>query len=329
MNIIFNTRNPEGASAAFYGQAFSELEGIHYSDWDHYGEYDIALFMSYPPDLKEVTAARRANPDLNIGLIDPRSSIKQSVIDCVDFMLVDSLEMRDFFSKYHLPIFTYYEYPKLEPIEKVHEDKDTIVIAYHGNKVHLESMYPRVTTALELLAEQHNLEFWAMYNIETLGYWKRGIPRNIPIKHIQWSYENYYNHLANADIGIVPNLMPIRNIQKIKRKSIVSRRHFLDTEDDYLIKFKVPSNAGRIIIFALLGIPVVADMYPSAMQFIRDGHNGFLAYSSSGWCDALSKLISNCQLRRLFASNMRHGIGDSVDFGVQDGNLLRFLAELS
>ena len=58
---------------------------------------------------------------------------------------------------------------------------------------------------------------------------------------------------------------------------------FNDTDDDYIIRFKMPSNPGRMIVFWKLGIPVVADFLPSHFQFIKEGVNGLLASSSAGW----------------------------------------------
>jgi len=102
------------------------------------------------------------------------------------------------------------------------------------------------------LGERYQIEFRAMYNIEKLGKWKASVPRNIPLKHVQWSEENYYKYMSEADIGIVPNLIPIRNLNRVKEKATVSKRYFVDTPEDYLIRFKITSNPGRIILFSRL-----------------------------------------------------------------------------
>jgi glycosyltransferase involved in cell wall biosynthesis len=325
MRILFNTRNKEGVASELYARTLCSLPNIHFYRWDSYKDFDVALFMAYERDLKDIETARRENPNLKIGLIDPRRSIKADTIDCVDFIVIDSIEMRDFFAKYQRPMFTYYEYTNLKVANKTHYQKDKIIIGYHGNKVHLMEMYPRITEALELLGDKYKLELWAMYNIEKLGKWKLGIPRNIPVRHIQWSLDNYYEYLTKADVGIVPALMPIRNIGKMKNKTTVSKRFFLDDENDYLIKFKMPSNPGRIITFAQLGIPVVADMSPSCMQFIEDGANGFIAYSTAGWYSALEKLIQSPDLRQKFSESLYGKISSIVNYDLQNQSFIEFL----
>lgn len=328
VKTLFNTRKSRAAASAFYIQALANFPNIHFRDWNSYCDFDVALFMSYPQDLKEIPISRQKNPKLKIGLIDPRGSINSKIIDDIDFIIVDSLEMRDFFSKYQRPIFTYYEYPDLKPISKKHEQKDTIIIGYHGNKVHLESMYPRITSAIKQLGQRYSIEFWAMYNVAELGEWKSGFSSRVPVRHVQWSEENYYKYLAAVDIGIVPNIMPINNLAELKRKSVVWQSTYLDRDDDYLLKFKLTSNAGRIIVFGLLGLPIVADMYPSAMQFITDGEDGFVAYSTAGWYRALEKLIKSEQLRQEFSDKLRGKILDKVDNGRQNERLMRFLEKV-
>lgn len=328
IKIVFNTRNNEAACSIFYRDAFALLNNMAFSDWDNYDQYDIALFMTYEQDLIDLVAAKRKYPNLKIGLIDPRGSHVVRFLKYIDFLIVDSLEMKDFFAGYQLPIFQYYEYPNIENRAKKHTEKEKIIIGYHGNIVHLAGMYPHVTRALELLGEEYKIELWAMYNMENLGKCTFGLPNNIPIKHIQWSEENYYDYLSEADIGIVPNLMPIKNINRIKKKAQVCRSFFNDSLDDYFIRFKMPSNPGRFIVFGKLGIPVVADFCPSALQFIQDEHNGMLACSAGGWYVALRKLIVSANLRQKVCDAMRRTIDTHFDFGKQNEAFLVFLEEI-
>ena len=95
-----------------------------------------------------------------------------------------------------------------------------------------------------------------------------GLPKNLKTRHIQW-HENVYNEeLSNVDVGIIPTSMPLNT----KSSRIVRVNSFFnDTDDDYIIRFKMPSNPGRMIVFWKLGIPVVADFLPSHFQFIREG----------------------------------------------------------
>ena len=331
MKIVFNTRIPDAPCAQFYKDAFSANRGeITFFDKENIGCYDIALFMTYDEDLCDLVEAKKRYPHLKIGLIDPRGSQVKSVLSYVDFLIVDSLEMKDFFAEFPIPIHLYAEYPNIKKQYKKHKNDahKPIIIGYHGNSLHLAGMFPNITLALEELSKKYSLEFWAMYNIKQSGYCHLGLPKNMPVKHIQWIEENYFKYLSSADIGVTPNLMPIRNICKIKRKAILWRSFFNDTDDDYLTRYKMPSNPGRIIIFGQLGIPVVADFYPSALQVIKDEENGLLAYSCGGWYRSLEKLIIDAKLRQKLSDNMRQTITSDFGYDVQNKRLFAFFAHL-
>jgi hypothetical protein len=325
MKIVFNTKYPNASASDMYGAAFKSIPNITYSDWDDYSNYNIALFMTYEDDLKDLKLAKKSYPQLKIGLIDPRGSQVDKVSKYVDFFIVDSIEMSDFFARYQKPIFTYYEYPNISTIKKTHIEKEKVIIGYHGNKLHLEGMYPKITKALEYLGDKYKIEFWAMYNWKSLGKAKFGIPKNIKTRHIQWSFDNYEKELSQVDIGIVPSLMPIRKINSVKKKAVLDANFFNDTLDDYLIRFKMPTNPSRIIVFGKLGIPVVVDMFPSALQLINNGYNGYIAYSSGGWYTALEQLILSHNKRNEYAQNMFNILNRNFIFEKQNALLLKFL----
>lgn len=328
MKIVFNTRSPEEAASAFYGHALSKLDFVVRSDWDNYDKYDVALFMQHPADISGIDEARKKNPNLKIGLVDPRGKHLLEYVKKVDFLVVNSLEKKDFFVGAQRNIFLYHEYPEIPKIAKKHVDKKKIIIGYHGNKVHLAGIFPNITLALEALAQKYDIEFWAMYNIRELGQWTAGAPCNVPIKHIQWSMENYHNELAQVDIGIVPNFMPTSNASKLKSAAVISRKYFLDRPEDYLVRYKVPSNAGRAFIFSRLGIPVVADMFPSAVQFIQDGYDGYLACHSGAWHVALESLVKSASLRQEFADRMDAKLDRLISFDVQNRKFVSFLESI-
>jgi len=321
--IVFNTYYKDAASSMFYLSGLSKSEQINFFDFKNYESYDLALFMTYSKDLEELKKAKQINQNLTIGLFDPRGIQVENYLQYVDFLVVDSIEMKDFFAKYDIPIFVYYEYADIPLYKKKHEKHEKIIIGYHGNKVHLTAMYPEITSALELLGEKYSIEFWAMYNIKHLGYWNIGIPKNVEVKHIQWSMENYDKYLSKVDIGLVPACMPVK--KNTRKKSVVSK-FFLDNEDDYIIKFKMPSNPGRMIIFAKLGIPVIGDFLPSNLQFIKDEENGLLAYSAGGWYKAIEKLIVSHKLRQKFADNMLETYKEFFDYDVQNNKFFTWLA---
>ena len=90
---------------------------------------------------------------------------------------------------------------------KYHNKKNVIKIGYHGNKLHLENMHPRVTDALIKLSENYKIEFLAIYNIDNLGIWECDFPKNLSVQHIQWTESVYNDILSTVDIGIVPALL--------------------------------------------------------------------------------------------------------------------------
>lgn len=325
MNVVFNTSYPYAASASFYTKALEKAGWLTINDYQNYDKYDYALFMSYPRDLAALLDAKKSNPDIKVGVLDPRSSKSiEPYLPLIDFFIVDSIEMRDFFAAFGKPILRFAEYPDFQSRPKNHQPKDKIIIAYHGNKVHLAGTYPHITHALEILSQEHNIELQMIYNIEKLGKLKTALPRSVPLQHIQWHENIYTQKLSEADIGIAPAIMPLRNPAKLKRKAVVSS-FFLDSPDDYLLRFKMPSNPGRIIVFAKLGIPVIADFYPSALQIIKDGQTGLLANSAAGWYNALERLTTDHELRQRLSDNMRPAIEKQFDYDIQNQNLLNFL----
>lgn len=312
MSLLKHLNNIEGVAIDFFNE--------------NYAAYDVVLFMGYDPKIQE---ARAENPRIRIGVIDPRPA---SGLDTAgaDFILANGIEMKDFYLSSNPNIYVYYIYPVLRERLKDHAQNDRIIIGYHGNKVHLSEMHPRITSALEALAENIKVEFWAMYNIEKLGEWSVGLPdpRKVIVRHIQWSDDNYEKYMSQADIGLVPNLIPINNLNEIKKKASTNPEVFLEDDTDYLIRFKATSNAGRLFVFAQYGIPVVADMFPSAMQLIQDGVNGFICNSPASWYYALKKLSDSSELRGIIAKKMYETFRDRASVDVLNRGLVDFIKNL-
>ena len=152
------------------------------------------------------------------------------------------------------------------------------------------------------------------------------------MKHIQWYEDVYENEMTEFDIGIVPAFMPTIDTVKYEKST---KRHwwkpakkgvsFNFAKDDYLVRYKMPSNPGRIIVFGLVGIPVVADFFPSAMSVIEDGKNGLLAASQHGWQYALGKLIKSHKLRQEFSDSMQDKLKVKYNFDIQNNKFRKFL----
>lgn len=326
MKIVFNTGSPDAAASLFYAAGMKPLPGIAFGDYGHYPDYDVALFMTYDADLLEMRRARAANPKLKIGLIDARGSKVLPYLDVIDFFVLDSIEMEDFWAGYNRPIFIYPDIPTVPMIEKKHVNKGKIIIGYHGNRAHLGGMFPEISSALDLLGKTYELELLAVYNMRQ-GKNTLGLPLHVPVRHVQWHEKVYEQELAESDIGICPALMPIANLTRIKHKASVSA-FFADNDDDYLVRYKMPSNDGRAAIFGFLGIPVVADMLPSYLQLIEHGKNGFIAMSRGGYYQCLKKLIDSPDLRDHISATMRKRIVGRFDFNRINREFLSFLGSL-
>lgn len=276
------------------------------NDWSNYDQYDIAVFMGFDHDM---VTARKQNPHLRIALADPKLSKPEWIqaAQQADFLMVSSVEQRDVFWRLNRNILVYYMLPaKIKAIPKTHITKEPLIIGYHGNRVHLECMFEGLQLALSKWAEQRKIEFWAMYNLG-LGQASIGIPNTkaLKVRHIPWSWENYEQELAHTDIGVVPNLMPVRNRLHMLEQSAFSESEFMYQPFDHLIRFKASCNPGRIYPFAQYGIPVVSDFTPSSSQFISDGESGFLVSSPNGWFEALDLLAESPELRNTMAHNLR------------------------
>lgn len=325
MRLTFFSTQKQSPATIFYLAGLKDLPGLtpYSTDWN---QFDVALIMGFREDFEFVREARNANPKIKIGILDPRGKYISAIVDLIDFFVVDSLEMIDFFSQYAKPIFQYYEYFPVKPEPKIHVKKDELVIGYHGNKVHLMSMWPGVSEALKKVAEDREVKFKIIYNKEKLGLWKIGAPEGIKIEHVQLKEETYRDEIRSCDVGIVPAFCPLP--KSIYRPSFVEKRIYLLDEDDYVLRFKLPSNAGRIIVFALLGVPVVADMLPSSSQLIQHGKNGFLAYSAGGWYQSLIQLIDSVELRNDFSRKLYDHVVETVDYHKQNRELQAFLEKL-
>jgi hypothetical protein len=162
----------------------------------------------------------------------------------------------------------------------------------------------------------------AMYNVAGLGKASVGLPDPalMPTEHVQWSWENYYAKLATADIGITPNLLPVADKGATLRAAEVPGLNVNYEPFDFLARFKASSNAGRLYVFARLGIPVIADFTPSSVEIVRDGESGFLAGSALGWYEALSSLADDPGLRQRCAAGLRRRVD-----ALYDAHVARFV----
>lgn len=335
MRILFASDMVESPSFQFYSESFGKIngnfEGIEIeikTDYHaiEYPKYDVALFMGPNQKSKE---AKLGNSSIIVGIVEPRSAQKID-FSVVDFIIVNSIESKDFFSRYILNIMIYYTYPAVPPKEKCPIEKNRLILGYHGNRLHLDAMYPRITKAIEKLSEETPVELWAMYNIERLGKWRKPdrVDIDFPVIHIQHNDHNYAQYIAHVDVGLVPQLIPVRE-SKILRYAIGTCNHnYNESTDNYFLRFKETTNIGRHLVFAQYGVPVVSDMTPSACAFIDDGYDGFVAYHTGGWFRALQELASNKSLRIEMGMNLKRKYMKTATHKILNEKLILFISHL-
>lgn len=291
-----------------------------------YSGYDIALLMG---SNEGVSKAKTDNPSIITGIIEPRVAQK-NLFSNVDFIVVNSIEAKDFFSRYCHNLITYYTFPDAPPKCECPIKKDRLVLGYHGNRLHLDAMYPRITRAIANLAKEIPLELWAMYNIETLGKWQRPDYEDLgfPIVHIQYTEENYARYLAHVDIGLVPQLIPVRESRTLRYLIGSTDGKYNERPDNYFLRFKETTNIGRHLIFAQYGIPIVSDMTPSSCSFISDENDGFVVYHTEGWLRALKLLALNKDRRAEMGSKFKEKYLKIATHEKMNENLILFLKSI-
>lgn len=334
MNIVFTSSDIKSPSFLFYSESLQLINGLFHDIYMtirnnpleiDYSQYDVALFMSFKDASDK---AKKDNPSIITAVVEPRAAQKNKFKN-VDFIIVNSLEAKDYFSRYNTNLLIYYTYPQVPDKIKCPIDKKTLILGYHGNKIHLDAMYPRITSAMEKLNNKIPLTFWALYN-DRFGKWNKPEKKKFgfEVLHIPYSEENYAKFLAHVDIGLVPQFIPVRN-SKILRYLIGSfNNKYNERRDNYFFRFKETTNIGRHLVFAQYAVPVISDMTPSSCMFIEDGYHGFLAYHTDGWYYALEKLAFDKVARKSIGKNLSQKYFETVTPEIQNTRLINFIASI-
>jgi len=327
MKFVINTNYKSAGTNVLNGLEKRLRESgyeVSRNDWSNYSNYNVAIFMA--PD-SSVEKAKKENPKLICGIFDPKVTLLWQVkeIKSADFIIVSSIEQKEYLLKYNKNIFIYYMFPNMEEIKKEHIEKSKIIIGYHGNKQHLSAMKD-ASWALDQLAKDYEIEFWAIYNIKKLRKWNKNIPKICPTKHIQWSEEDVSTNLSQCDIGIVPSVLPSSSFWGRPLSSFLLNSEGYHN-NDYVERFKFSNNPGRIYVFSQLNIPVVTDFTPSACQIIKDGESGLLVGTKEGWYEALKKLVNNVYLRNNFSQNLKNIINNYYSQEITFNSFIKFINE--
>lgn len=331
MRILFATDAKDKISTQLNAPNFAklnEIEGVRIDFYNHnYADYDVVLFMGYDARVKE---ARAAKPDLKIGVIDLRF-IDIGDAQGADFAIANGVEITDWLSIYFDNIFIYPIYPQVNAPRKQHAENKPLIIGYHGNKLHLLAMQPHITKAIEALSERHEIELWAVYDIRSLGAMPDTFfdSSKVKVRYFQWEEDVYDRVLSQVDIGIVPNLIPLKDEMKVKQLAKPFSPLFpSNPHADYLLRFKKTTNAGRIFVFSQLGIPVVAGMSPSAAQAIKHGESGYLALETGGWLYGLKKLAESTDIRAQMGQRLYSDFQNEFAVGILNMKLIQFIKSL-
>jgi len=125
-----------------------------------------------------------------------------------------------------------------------------------------------------------------------------------------WHPERVYEHMLNADIGIIPvdmsfDPLPGREISYWQVKS-----------------------ENRLTLKMALGLPVIASPVPSYIDIIKNGTNGYIAYTQKDWLDALEAL-RDPQHRKLVGEAARASVLDTYSMDSQASKLIAVLNAVS
>ena len=330
MRILFTTDAVDQISTQLNAANLSrinEFKGVSIDFYNrNYSNYDVVLFMGYDARVSE---ARAAKPSLKIGVIDLRF-FEVSDAYGADFAIANGVEIQDWLSEYFENIFIYPIYPQIDAPIKKHAQNKPLIIGYHGNKANLAAIQPHVVAALEALSEHYQLELWAVYDINSLGKMPDTLcdPKKVKINYFQWENDIYKKIVAQSDIGIVPNIVPLKDESIAKKFAEPFSQLIPSPEADYLLRLKKTANAGRIYVFSQLDIPVVAGMAPSAAQAIQHGVSGFLAIGAGGWYYGLKKLADSADLRARMGSLLYLEFKNGVAPNILNRRLLKFIQHL-
>ena len=284
--------------------------------------YQVDLVVTDTLSIRDILRLRDLS-SAKICLADPKIKLPEELVVArlCDFVMVGSFEHKKAMESLGIPavIFTFLPvlHSRTEGVRgRTGEDKP-LVLGYHGNKIHLDTFAKKTLKIIDDGLDAA-VELRAFYNIAKLGMWNPGYLKNIEVQHMPWHPEETFKQLSQIDVGLVPNniphisppyaLMPRRlsnPIWKINRFGI--------RKDDYDLRFKVTSNAGRIYPFGKASVPVIADFFPSSSMLVRDGIDGFLCLNDNDWATAVSTFVQTPSLARVMGASLLGRVEQEFD----------------
>lgn len=295
-------------------------------------KYDVVVFGKSVKS-SQMQQVKKQYENKLIGIIQPSdfTSETRSKMKLANFFIVGSIQEKDYYLQYCSYVF---HMPLVEDIFtkfKQHEKKEKVCLVYQGNMEHLEQFSPILTKAIEILSQKYPIKLKVVSDFDNLGKWKIGKPKNIEIKYVQWKLDTIEDEILEGDVALVPAIYPISRISKklmLFLHKVFDRRKG-SNRNDYLLRFKNNTNAGRSFLFHQLGIPVVADISPNHFHILSTRNCGFLAYSLEGWITALESLIQSYQYRQTVANNAKQEFDRLYNHQDIANDFLDFLDKIS
>ena len=243
-------------------------------------------------DIEKCNFYRTKYPNNLVGIINPEGNVLYNA----DFIIVGSIEEKDSLSKnQNVFIFPLIDNKYRKIKQKIHSDKDEMVIGVHGNYTHLSKFSRNFKEAFEQFLQERNIVLKVITNSDA-PKWRYGKPNISNIEIIKWELNTFSNEILSCDIGIVPNISDIEPVFKE-----ISKDHGL-YKNDYFFRLKNKSNSGRVFAFIQHGIPVIADLTPSNLHILGNPDNGYAVFSMDGWLQAMREMSSSNK-RKIPAKN--------------------------
>ena len=242
-------------------------------------------------DISKFEDYKKNYPDNLIGIINPPVTQYRA-----DFIIVGSIEEKDSLAvNKNVFIFPLIENKYRKITQKIHTDKDKIVIGVHGSYTHLAKFDPYLKKAIEEFSKNVKIILKIISN-PIQKKWLNGRPKIKNIVISNYNFTTFSSDLLNCDIGLVPNITDSTPLFKKTSKSKGLYKH------DYFFRMKNKSNSGRMFVFIQHGIPVIADLTPSNLHILGNPENGFAVFNKDGWLNALKEL-SNAKRRNTISKN--------------------------
>lgn len=176
--------------------------------------------------------------------------------------------------------------------QKIHTQKDNLVIGYHGSYTHLSKLSNGFVEAfyqmkqvvkdlkIKVITDRPDKALEILVN---LGLQDKDVISK------KWKYESFLEEISEIDVGIVPNITFFDHHIPDLRKLTSTDAGLYQT--DYFLRMKNKSNPGRNFVFFQAGIPVISDLTPSGMPMFYDEKCGSIAICKNTWYSSLRRFL--------------------------------------